>query len=437
MHTNGPGAEQAALRKLWPAAPGSASRLNAYLARARSALVPSPNPLQTHVFLGNEGADLDSIVSAVVLAYASDARGGGGAPVPVVNCLRSDFPLRGDALSALAAAGVGVENLVFIDEADSLANVACITLVDHNEPASHQVALASKVRGVVDHHVDSNAHRDASPRVVDMVGSCSTLVYELCPHVLRGDGLDASAAALLLCAMVIDTRNMAGGTPRDASAISSVCRDLSVSGPQCTQIFEALYERKQAQGHLATRDLLRRDYKRFEAAGRLVGISSAGICLAEWSARDCGDSHALSVDVLQTWAAEQAVDVLIVMTMYGSADNYRRELVVCPSSEKTLPLSRYDSCNVPRGAAGPNSRALCTDRAPDTIGSPLSRSICDALLSDESDLRLCRRSIPSLEGTTAAVFRQGNIARSRKWVAPLVLQCLSSWHERRSAARGV
>lgn len=98
------------------------------------------------------------------------------------------------------------------------------------------------------------------------------------------------------------------------------------------QLFQELYERKADQSTLSTRDLLRRDYKRFEADGKLVGISSAGLSLHQWATRNFGEEHVLTADVLQHWAQEQSVDALIVMTLHGSVDSLSRELLICPAS---------------------------------------------------------------------------------------------------------
>lgn len=329
------------LSQLWPkTAPASSRSLNKFLSRARARVLPPTKSSAPHVFIGNEGADLDSIVSAIVLAYASESNGAVAETVPIINCMRADFHLRGDAFAALSAAGIDTASLVFIDDADILALDGGVTLVDHNEPASHQQALASRVRGIVDHHVDAGKHLDAKPRVVDMIGSCSTVVCELWPDIIAGDGRNETAALLLMCAILVDTRNMTGGSPRDASAINAVRESLQISEALRNQIFQELYERKADQSMLTTRDLLRRDYKRFEGGGKLVGISSSGLSFSDWAARDMGETHALTAVGLQQWAQEQTIDVLIVMTLYGSVDNLSRELLVCAATDSNAPLAQ-------------------------------------------------------------------------------------------------
>jgi exopolyphosphatase len=343
-NTAAEGSSKTKLSQLWPISPASCNRLNEYLSRARARIAPDPRLCCAHIFIGNEGADLDSIVSAVVLAYASERSGRVADSVPIVNCFRADFPLRGDAYAALTAAGIDVSQLVFIDESNVLASKGDVTLVDHNEPASHQRALSCRVRGIVDHHEDTMKHLDANPRVVDMIGSCCTVVYELCPQILKGEGMDETAAMLVLCAILVDTRNMTGGASRDANAIASIQSSLQISEELRGQIFQELYERKADQSGLSTRDLLRRDYKRFEGGGKLVGISSAGISLHNWSTRDLGKGHELTAQILQQWAQQQAVDVLIVMTLHGSMSNLSRELLICPSTPRSLHLARYALC---------------------------------------------------------------------------------------------
>lgn len=421
------GAALTKLSHLWPVtAPASSQSLNNFLSRARARILPPSKPCAPHIFIGNEGADLDSIASAIVLAYASESNGAVIDSVPIINCMRADFHLRGDAYAVLSAAGIDPASLVFIDDADILALDGSVTLVDHNEPASHQHALASRVRGIIDHHVDAGKHLDAKPRVVDMIGSSSTIVCELWPGIIAGDDRNDTAALLLMCAILVDTRNMTGGSPRDASAIKAIRESLKIDEALQNEIFRELYERKADQSMLTTTDLLRRDYKRFEGGGKLMGISSSGLSFSQWAARDMGERHVLTAAVLKEWAQEQAIDVLIVMTLYGSVDNLSRELLVCPSAADNAPLAQYvlrrglAPCVI--GTRGKFS-VLTFAPLPYLPLLPSERCLSNALNSDDLDLH--PMIVSSLSSSDIAVFRQGNILRSRKRVAPIVLKCLA------------
>lgn len=326
----------------WPASPAEAVRLNEHLARSRSRLAAPVDTSKTHLFIGNEGADLDSIVSSMLLAYASEASGMKGC-ASVINCARADLHLRADAALALAAAGIDVERLVFVDEVDGIGSIPTVTLVDHNEPAPHQKGLSGNVRGVVDHHADADLFPDAEPRLIELVGSCATLVAGLHPGLYAGPASDRAAASLLLAAMLIDTRNCAGGTLRDKHAADTLAQGLGMNGDSRERLFNLLQEAKMAQGHLSTSDLLRRDYKQFEGGGKLVGISSCGLGFMDWSTRNSGPSFALTFDLLQSWAGSQHIDVLIVMTNFAGAEGRCRELLVCAASDENEDMAKYDA----------------------------------------------------------------------------------------------
>jgi len=77
----------------------------------------------TYVVLGNEAADLDSVVSSIVTAYYSalslskeekenkivDQQ---SFVFPVINCTREDFPLRTEVTYFLAANSIRLDSLI-------------------------------------------------------------------------------------------------------------------------------------------------------------------------------------------------------------------------------------------------------------------------------------------------------------------------------------
>lgn len=364
------------LTPLWPAPISSSAPLAAFLAASRATLSAPSTPTSPHIFLGNESADLDSTVSAIVLAYAASLTG--VASAPIINCARSDFALRADAAALLHTARIPLASLSFVE--DLPPTPPRVTLVDHNDPAAHQTSLAPSVEAIVDHHADSGRFPDASPRIVERVGSCATLVYGL------ANDLDPCATALLLCAILMDTSNLKRGAEKDSAAAAKMMAVLGLAGAGADALHTALHSIKQAQGHLSTADLLRRDYKRFAGGGRLVGIASAGIGFEEWAGRR-GPGEELSVGVLQAWARDQGVDVLVIMTHCAG----RREILVCPAS------------------AGEEHFA---------------RGMTAALRGDDLDLEKMR--VHSLAGSVVDVFRQRNVLRTRKAVAPIVLRYLET-----------
>ena len=149
-------------------APIDLDALNLFLKDSRAAALDS-NSAPVTLVMGNEAADLDSIVSAITYALHVTRRSCidyewmdrdppdpvTGAPngwnnekesqcelrfaVPYVAVPRADLPLRGDAAWLLDDIGVDVDSIVFADDFDPLALDASgrlrdVVLVDHNVP---------------------------------------------------------------------------------------------------------------------------------------------------------------------------------------------------------------------------------------------------------------------------------------------------------------
>ncbi|KAJ2385841.1 hypothetical protein H4S02_004138, partial [Coemansia sp. RSA 2611] len=148
---------------------------------ANSALLRAPTPPPLTLVLGNESADLDSMVSSLALAYDLSTK----TPhpvVPIINTPRADLVLRPECSLLLShtleAAGASLSSLTFIDDVDLARHPMDIWLVDHNAPASRQAFLEPYVRGIVDHHVDEGKCLGAKERQIEVVASCATLVAQ-------------------------------------------------------------------------------------------------------------------------------------------------------------------------------------------------------------------------------------------------------------------
>ena len=91
--------------------------LNLYLQQAR---VNVRGPDGGAIVMGNEAADLDSMVSAMLYGLLASSRHAPGSPsvAPVINCPRNDFSLRTEAVYLFTELNVDVAALLFIDEVD-------------------------------------------------------------------------------------------------------------------------------------------------------------------------------------------------------------------------------------------------------------------------------------------------------------------------------
>ena len=240
-------------------APIDLDALNLFLKDSRAAALDS-NSAPVTLVMGNEAADLDSIVSAITYALHVTRRSCidyewmdrdppdpvTGAPngwnnekesqcelrfaVPYVAVPRADLPLRGDAAWLLDDIGVDVDSIVFADDLDPLALDASgrlrdVVLVDHNVPPAKHISLLEKTTRVIDHHVDEERYPlDGTCTVmIGPVGSCATLIAEqTCEEAeigidgMLGEGYVGNARGLyhgplakMVCsAILLDTQNL-------------------------------------------------------------------------------------------------------------------------------------------------------------------------------------------------------------------------------------
>jgi exopolyphosphatase len=284
-----------------------------------------------HYVVGNESCDLDSVVSALVLArhyraHAQERDDTDESVQPLLPCRRAEFALRVDSLAVLSAEEVG--ELRFLHDDVSLAHLERLhadgrlrlTLVDHNRcvlPAP----LGDAVVGVVDHHELCGERQHALRlQLVRRVGSCCTLVGQLVAHAVT-----PSDAELLLRTIAVDTMNFDAALQRAAPLDVAVARFLHrVAAPPlafepfCAAAFALVRAAKNDVAAVPLADLLRRDYKSLPE--HRLGLSSVPVPAARFDER-----------VLAEFCADAGVDSLIVfaaLTEPPPSGGFRRELAV-------------------------------------------------------------------------------------------------------------
>ncbi|KAI8816451.1 uncharacterized protein EV422DRAFT_571634 [Fimicolochytrium jonesii] len=335
------------------------------------------------IIIGNEAADLDSVVCAISLAYLRAQQKGkqNTVYVPLISILRADFPLRTECPFALHAASPStdlVPHLTFLDEIDldylDKAHDVHFVLVDHNALAPTLERFAGRVVGVVDHHVDEGLYTDqkGDVRMVKAVGSATTLVAGEWRRALSENGnstvkptLLTGLAMLMLQAILIDTVNLVEAygraTPEDREAVRFLTPyargDITTTITQQNErdetwlqhLFSAVHAAKTNITHLSTPDLIRKDYKGWVVhptpgtnKTAKLGISSVGYRIqgsGGWAAREGGkgeDGMRRLVTQCREFAGKVGVDVYVLMTATevasssdsSSATVFKRELLL-------------------------------------------------------------------------------------------------------------
>lgn len=346
---------------------------------------------------------MDSVSSAIAAAYLSSlAKPATARYIPLVQTLAADFTLRPENTAALASAGIAnpAELLLTLDDLPSiLPRSLHYLLVDHNKLAERYGGANGQVVGVIDHHDDEGFHAGVQPRLIQVVGSCSTLVTSYfsirVPTVAEWP---EEVADLLISALLIDTslKPLPKGkaTALDLEMLQFLIPRSTVKGNlnalvALTEANTQLLQIKSDVGSMSARDLLRRDYKQYSFGATtpiLYGLSTVPLGFADWKR----DWKAI-VHEAHDWMAAQNLTFLGILTTYnkptkadGSKGKHMRQLMLVAAGDQVLPLFTQ--------------------------------------LAGSKDLELTELA----GGPDWKVWQQGNDKATRKQVAPLILATLQN-----------
>ncbi|PXF49192.1 putative exopolyphosphatase [Gracilariopsis chorda] len=227
------------------------------------------------VVVGNEACDLDSIACSLAYGFLSH-KASEQTVAPILQVRRDELELRGDAVAAIAKCGVDESALRFLGEEGDELRGCEIVLVDHNEVTARVAMMDGRVVGVIDHHRDEGGLLEACPRVVEGVGSCSTLVVETA--VERGWTVPKDVALLLLSASVMDVGGGADNeraTERDGEAATNLRAWAGVDEEWTKKWHGELKQKRNEVEGLSTRQLLRKDLKEIGSQdGTVISLCS-------------------------------------------------------------------------------------------------------------------------------------------------------------------
>ncbi|XP_077012204.1 exopolyphosphatase PRUNE1 isoform X3 [Tamandua tetradactyla] len=364
--------------------------MEVYLQGCRAALQES-RPL--HVVLGNEACDLDSMVSALILAfYLAKTTEADEIFVPVLNIKRSELPLRGDNVFFLQKVNIPESVLIFRDEIDlhalHQAGQLTLILVDHHVLPKSDAALEEAVAEVLDHRPIEQKHCPPCHVSVELVGSCATLVAE---RILQNapEILNRQIVTLLHGTIILDCVNMnmqlGKATLKDNKYVEKL-EALFPDLPNRNDIFDSLQKAKFDVSGLTTEQMLRKDQKTIYRQGTKVAISAIYMDLETFLQR-----AGLIAD-LHAFCQAHSYDVLIAMTIFFNMhDEPVRQLAIfCPHVELRMVI-----CRVLEHSYSPS---LNLTPAPSTH--------------------------PNLQA-----YHQGNTQVSRKKLLPLLQEALSAYFD--------
>ncbi|XP_075048366.1 exopolyphosphatase PRUNE1 isoform X2 [Mixophyes fleayi] len=312
-----------------------------FLQGCKAALQNEHEGLDFHVVLGNEACDLDSMVSALSLAYylAKTSSSTNLVFVPVLNIPREDFPLRTESTFFLKEIGISKEHLTFRDEID-LGDLyesgrLVLSLVDHSVLPRADSFMEDVVTEVIDHHVTERKTALNCRVTIELVGSCSTLIAEKifrdAPHIL-----DFQLASLLRGPIVLDCVNMtpAAGrvTPKDTEHVTILESKFPHLTPRGA-LFDSMMKAKIDVSGLSTDQMLRKDLKALLGRNVTLAIAAIYIELETFLRREGMESD------LRAFCRRHGYHALIAMPVTFTSSNVPvRQLAVYSQQGELLQL---------------------------------------------------------------------------------------------------
>lgn len=358
--------------------------------------------------VGNESADMDSCISSILSAYFCKQAIDNkilyqdlkiDIVAPLMNMNRGDLRIRRDIDQLLGNEQLS-ESLLYLDDIEQLSSdsnnyvfiVDCNKLTDFLTP----IFPSDRVVGVIDHHADEGLYKTSienagGPRVIRKSGSCSSIVInywsDLLRNKLESNIFSEPQVARIACApLLIDTSGMKKKVEADdREAFQRLQVVPEASDPKVSKKFlKELESLKKDISTLSVRDIIRKDYKRWNT----LGISSTVKPLT-WMYQNHLDFNQCIVD----FAEETGLSAYAILCAAVVDEKFQREIGIWVKDNETkAKIGEFAS----------------------SIGESLQ---LEHLTIPES------ATVPPKAGEMI-FFKQNNVLATRKQVAPLMRQAM-------------
>ncbi|OZJ02362.1 hypothetical protein BZG36_04474 [Bifiguratus adelaidae] len=312
--------------------------INAFLAQSKAHLAETTDVC---LVIGNESADLDSVISAVTFCFlAHHLKHSLSAKryIPIIHIPSQDLHLRPELVYVLEKLGIEPQHLVCLDTLSRAVNGVPkdIILVDHNKLTKPFEGWSDVVKGILDHHMDEHLYEEGTRkgglRIIEPVGSCVTHIVhyylDAWRSLLATEAPDwVHSLALLACApLLVDTVNLEpfyGRTrPKDQEVADFLLPLAFTTKQDRIDYYDGLQHAKADLSRLPTPSLLCKDYKQF-SSGIEVGIAAVTWTLQRWAQREGGLDKVM--EQCRAWFKERGVDVGVIMTAFDHEREGRSE----------------------------------------------------------------------------------------------------------------
>lgn len=342
--------------------------MNQFLSKSKSFINNRSIESKFNIVVGNESADMDSIVCSVLYAHLMQLNQSESVWLPIIHLPDSDaLMLRKDVIHLFDLLSIDVDQLIFIREIIDSSNIDQIVLVDHNH--STLPFNCGRITKIIDHHKDEGFHLE-SERLIDQTGSCCTLVIK--QYIESNAIISESIALMAIAAIVLDTFNFNQSMMKfnnDDLIVFNRLIQLMPTSFNVDEFYELLMN--QRQSYDSWDNLLIKDYKQSESNGFTFGVSSINILIK------VDDNLIESMNQLMS---QKSLKYLVLMGLDPST--MRRELMIFSDNIKFL------------------------------------NHLIDQLMNESLDLSLIQHE------TKFYHFNQNNIHASRKQIIPMLSKIL-------------
>lgn len=358
----------------------SVSTLRQFLELVKSKSINSfITPLsRLSIVCGNESADFDSVSSALSYAYfdylyqVQTTQLSNITPLlPVINIPRDDLKLRKDITFMLEKEYSINEDLLYFHEDlikwKTQHNGLQIdaVLVDHNELVNESKKLIDNVVGIIDHHEDMGLYTDAKPRIIQVTGSCTSLIFNYWNAQIEDKSAMKDMIKFMYGAVLLDTANFKHKvedpdreavknyqTLENGPTINLLSQDKNETFSQ-EQFFKTLKKAKKDIKGLSVRDIMKKDYKQFEfnvgSSGKsiTVGIGSMVKSL-KWLYKEYSGVETFREEC-EKYRKEFNLDVVVVMSSSKDKDtgSFTREMALVSSPENQALVTKMIAAMTP------------------------------------------------------------------------------------------
>lgn len=291
--------------------------------------------------IGNQSADLDSIVSAIGLAYYKNNTiiNNKRRYLPVVNNTREILESKEECKYLFDYHKINMNDLIFLNDlissnkSELTFEKSSIILVDHNKLDEHERKLKfeNHITGVIDHHLDENLYAHSCTtemRLIDnTIASNAFLITELMKNDSAYKFEEPSLATLLLFAILIDTDNMSPDrsriTVRDQSLFDFLLQRANITSSEAMLAYNKIQELKVNSANNKTVDLLlRNDYKQWTCGdgshGQVrYGISSILIAPNVWIEKETKSKW---LSDIRAYINKNSLDLFAILAVYNDTN---------------------------------------------------------------------------------------------------------------------